>query len=224
MITFWCLQFGVSFSEAEKRIGVDPGYCLVNENSLVGVIVMKAPGIKAVAVPSIQTQANCYSVEDFVLHSLLEFQPEPWGLPSFEDWVINALPIEGLLQKGFLCEVADDGPSSLANQVSGVYFGWAKLNMDEILKVVVGIRWKWDSCSTRRLIQPLLIGKSNKFVSDKHSQVLLVGFIRGLRDKMLINIELVEEDKLIACKALDLPIFVQSYEELSVLKIIAPGK
>ncbi|KAF6151744.1 hypothetical protein GIB67_002027 [Kingdonia uniflora] len=123
-------------------------------------------------------------------------------------------------------ENIDDGPSSLADQVSGVYFGWAKLNMDEILKVVVGIGWKWDSCTTRRLIQPLQIGKSNKSVFDKHFQVLLVGFIRGLRDKAkkLINIELVEEDKLIACKALDLPIFVQSYQELSVLKIIAPGK
>ncbi|KAF6166435.1 hypothetical protein GIB67_034986 [Kingdonia uniflora] len=53
--------------------------------------------------------------------------------------VMNALPIEGLLQKGFLCEVADDGPFSLADQVSGVYFGWEKLNTDEILKVVVGI-------------------------------------------------------------------------------------
>ncbi|KAF6151946.1 hypothetical protein GIB67_010520 [Kingdonia uniflora] len=134
----------------------------------------KAAGMKVVVVLSIQTQADRYSVVDFVLHSLLEFQPEPWGLPAFEDY---------------------DGPSSLADQVSGVYFGWAKLNMDEIIKVVVGIGWKWDSCITRRLIA-----------------------------KKLINIELVEEDKLIACKALDLPIFVQSYEELSVLKLIDPGK
>ncbi|KAF6136932.1 hypothetical protein GIB67_025766, partial [Kingdonia uniflora] len=191
------------FLEAAKRIGVDPGYCLVIEDSLVGVMAAKAAGMKVVVVPSVQTQADRYSVTDFVLLLLLEFQPEPWGLPAFEDWVMNALPIEpmhvkGLLQKGFLLEVADDVPSSLADQVSKVCFGWAKLNTDEILKVVVGIGWKWDSCTTRRLIQPLLIGKSNKFVSD-HFQVLLVGFIRGLRDKekKLIDIELVEEDKLI---------------------------
>ncbi|KAF6168047.1 hypothetical protein GIB67_011432 [Kingdonia uniflora] len=109
------------------------------ERLRVGVMVAKAAGMKVVAVSSIQTQANPLFRSGFYASFILEFQPEPWGLSAFEDWVMNALPIEGLLQKGFLCEVADDGPSSLADQVSGIYFGWVKLNTDEILKVVVGI-------------------------------------------------------------------------------------
>ncbi|KAF6165360.1 hypothetical protein GIB67_018804 [Kingdonia uniflora] len=128
---------------------------------LVGVMAAKAAEMKVVAVPSIQTQAD----------------------PLFRSgfWMMNALPIEGLLQKGFLCEVTelilqllkimeniDDGPSSLADQVYGVYFRWAKLNTDEILKVVVGIGWKWDSCTTRRLIcLCMFIGYACNYFGDR---------------------------------------------------------
>lgn len=52
----------------------------------VGVAAAKAAGMKVVAVPSIVTQANSYSA-DCVLHSLLEFRPESWGLPEFKDCI-----------------------------------------------------------------------------------------------------------------------------------------
>lgn len=40
--------------------------------------------MKVVAVPS-RGEIECSSLADKVLNSLLEFQPEFWGLPPFED-------------------------------------------------------------------------------------------------------------------------------------------
>jgi hypothetical protein len=51
----------------------------------VGVKGAKASGAKAVAVPSLQNQRNHYYIADVILYSLLDFQPEMWGLPPFED-------------------------------------------------------------------------------------------------------------------------------------------
>lgn len=41
--------------------------------------------MNVVAVPSLQNESDSYSIADSILHSLLEFQPEQWGLPRFED-------------------------------------------------------------------------------------------------------------------------------------------
>ncbi|RVW25831.1 Bifunctional riboflavin kinase/FMN phosphatase [Vitis vinifera] len=99
------------FLEAAKRMGVDAAHCLVIEDSLVGVRAANAAGMKVAAVPS-QSKADYASIADSVLHSLLEFQPELWDLPPFEDWVDSALPIEpiyasGLFSNGFLCEAEE---------------------------------------------------------------------------------------------------------------------
>ncbi|KAG0491196.1 hypothetical protein HPP92_008059 [Vanilla planifolia] len=51
----------------------------------VGVKVAKH-GATVVAVPSLQNQIERYSVADHILHSLLDFQPELWGLPALDDW------------------------------------------------------------------------------------------------------------------------------------------
>jgi len=73
------------FLLAAKRLGVDASHCLVIEDSMVGVKASKSAKIKVVAVPSVITQIDEYSIADSVIHSLLEFQPQLWGLPSFED-------------------------------------------------------------------------------------------------------------------------------------------
>jgi hypothetical protein len=51
----------------------------------VGVKGAKASGAKAVAVPSLQSQRKHYNIADIILYSLLDFDPELWGLPPFED-------------------------------------------------------------------------------------------------------------------------------------------
>lgn len=53
------------------------------------------------AVPSIPIEIDAYSIADSVIHSLLEFQPELWGLPPFGDcmsfptFLINSFHIHG---------------------------------------------------------------------------------------------------------------------------------
>lgn len=104
-------KFCFRFQEAAKRMGIsDPTDCLVIEDSgytgfelvlwclmvcciswliigmwyRVGVQAAKAAGMNVVAVPS-RTESRKVSIADTILHSLLEFQPELWGLPPFED-------------------------------------------------------------------------------------------------------------------------------------------
>jgi len=50
----------------------------------VGVKAANAAKMKVVAVPS-RREADCNGLANAVLHSLLEFQPELWGLPPFDD-------------------------------------------------------------------------------------------------------------------------------------------
>ncbi|KAL5731189.1 hypothetical protein ACHQM5_003944 [Ranunculus cassubicifolius] len=201
------------FLEAAKRIGIDPAHCLVIEDSVVGVMAAKAAGMKVVAVPSLKAQADTYSSADYVLHSLLEFQPELLGLPAFDDWVGNALPIEplyvkGRVRKGVMCEVSDDGPNALPDQASGIFFGWAKLQTHGISKVVVEIGWQGHSWAAKRIIKPHFFGELGKCVSGEKIQIVLVGYIRALNQEVSeMESDVVEEDRSIACEALDLPNF-----------------
>ncbi|KAK1415193.1 hypothetical protein QVD17_30966 [Tagetes erecta] len=102
------------FLEAASRMGVDASCCLVIEDSLVGIKAGKAAHMQVVAVPSIQTESDQYSIADYVIHSFLDFQPQLWGLPPFDDWVMKALPIDpihfkGSYKNGFLEEVSGYG-------------------------------------------------------------------------------------------------------------------
>ncbi|XP_020535604.1 bifunctional riboflavin kinase/FMN phosphatase [Jatropha curcas] len=199
------------FIEAARRMGVDAAKCLVIEDSLVGVKAAKAAKMKVVAVPS-QSEADCSLLADSVLHSLLEFQPEIWGLPPFDDWVDSALPIEPiylsiLYKNGSISEVtgtmAGGGESGLPCQVSGLYFGWTQSGVHGILKVLVGIGGDHCSCSAKRNIQICTIDEKNDDVCDEQMQLVLVGYIRKLDSK-----EVDEEDMSIASCSLDKPIFI----------------
>ncbi|KAK9150513.1 hypothetical protein Syun_008822 [Stephania yunnanensis] len=171
--------------------------------------------MNVIAVPSLQALADRYDIADSVLHSLLEFQPEHWGLPAFEDWMGNALMIEPLYAKGQIHEgllYADaDDQNALPDQISGVFFGWAKLDRHRVSKVVVSIEWRHDSCTMKRIIKPCLIGKLNKDANGQRLELLLVGYIKELSRKENASKELYisEEEKFVASEALDLPIFSQ---------------
>lgn len=205
------------FLEAAKQMVVDPVHCLVIEDSLIGVKAAKAAGMKVVAVPSLQNAADQYSHADSILHSLLELQPELWGLQPFDDWVDKALPIDdpfhlkGWYSKGLLCQSKESEESALPDQVFGLFFGWAKFDAHEIFKVVASIGWDYGCCTCKRKIHIHLLEVSNGHICDQQVQILLVGYIRGLtnEENKAIDIKIPEEDKSVARVSLDLPEFTR---------------
>ncbi|KAK1412338.1 hypothetical protein QVD17_33508 [Tagetes erecta] len=194
------------FLEAASRMGVDASCCLVIEDSLVGIKAGKAAHMQVVAVPSIQTESDQYSIADYVIHSFLDFQPQLWGLPPFDDWVMKALPIDpihfkGSYKNGFLEEVSDDdGASDIPGQAWGVYFGWVDCDSHERSKIVVSIRWDSNCGSFKRNIQACFINEYNEQICDQQIEVTLVGYIRGFQTQQnpLSDAQILDDDKSIA--------------------------
>ncbi|ONK69015.1 uncharacterized protein A4U43_C05F18390 [Asparagus officinalis] len=210
------------FLEAAKRLGLDASNCLVIEDSPVGVRAAKASGANVVAVPSLQNQDDHYLIANCVLHSLLEFKPDLWGLPAFSDWVQNALPIDPLCIRGLIDEgiaqgactalsiVAEESSlASLPDQVSGVFLGWARLQIQGIFKVAATIGWDLSSGTSKREIKPCLFGDINNCEPMEQFQMMFVGYIRELPSEADTSeaLALHEEDEKIAQAALDLPVF-----------------
>ncbi|XP_020098102.1 bifunctional riboflavin kinase/FMN phosphatase-like [Ananas comosus] len=213
------------FLEAAKRLGADSSSCLVIEDSVVGVRAAKASGAKVVAVPSLQSQVENYSIANSVLHSLLEFQPELWGLPPFEDWVQNTLPIEPLLVRDLFGEVVSDAIlsvntencscESLPDQLWGVLFGWAKLEKHGTYKMVASIGWDLSLGIPKRVMRLSLLDPIENFKGEL-LHLLLVGYIRKLQNEenMSEALKISEEDESIARAALDLPVFAHHANNL----------
>ncbi|THU72256.1 hypothetical protein C4D60_Mb04t10180 [Musa balbisiana] len=176
------------FLEAAKRLGVDISKCLVIEDSLVGVRGAKDAGAKVVAVPSLQGQDENYSIANCLLHTLLEFQPELWGLPAFEDDT-------GLYE-------------FIPHQVWGVFIGWANIEMHGIYKVVVCIGWDTSSGAAKRVILPYLIDHTESHKNER-LHLFIVGYVRKLQNEGTMSeaLRVFEEDVNIARAALDIPVF-----------------
>uniref|UniRef100_A0A7C9AJP3 Riboflavin kinase n=1 Tax=Opuntia streptacantha TaxID=393608 RepID=A0A7C9AJP3_OPUST len=201
------------FLEGAKRMAVDSSECLVIEDSLIGVKAAKAAGMKVVVVPS-QSEADSAALADFVLHSLLEFQPELWGLPKFDDWVDKALPVDpiffdGQVIDGFLadCSEEDDSPNVLPDQVCGVFFGWAVSSPGDF-KVVASIGREFSSAFQTKIQLCSTDGRVEHLSADR-MHFALVGYIRGFSSKgsKHLNSDISENDVSIAKSALELPIF-----------------
>ncbi|KAL5989639.1 hypothetical protein ACLOJK_010532 [Asimina triloba] len=191
------------FLEAAKRMDVDAASCLVIEDSLPGINAAKAAGMKVVAVTSPLTQAKCFSVAHCILHSLLEFQPEKWSLPAFDDWLQNALPIETL-------HIKDQASNeSLPDQVAGVYFGWAEIGTYGTFKMVVTIGWNLYLGIAKRVIRPCILHVLDKDASGEQAELWIVGYVQKLHSKenIMAALEISQEDKSTAEAALDLPTF-----------------
>ncbi|WMV39322.1 hypothetical protein MTR67_032707 [Solanum verrucosum] len=201
------------FLEAAKQMGADAAQCLVIEDSVIGVKAGKAAGMKVVAVPSFHSEFDQYTIADSVLRSLLDLKPEVWGLPPFEDWVDNALLVEpvhfrGLYKNGLLHDFADDGPSTLPDQVFGVYFGWAKPEAYKFIKIVLGVGWGHGCCSSKRKMQACIVDSSDEQIQPGKMEVVIAGYIRRSHDEGKSDkIEILEEDKSIANAALNLSEF-----------------
>jgi pseudouridine-5'-monophosphatase len=71
------------FLVAARRLGVAPADCLVFEDSPFGVTAAKAAGMYALAVPDSAMDPEKYTHANGRLGSLLEFEPQAWGLPAF---------------------------------------------------------------------------------------------------------------------------------------------
>nr|GFA48277.1 bifunctional riboflavin kinase/FMN phosphatase-like [Tanacetum cinerariifolium] len=200
-------------------MGVDASCCLVIEDSFVGIKAGKAANMQVVAVPSVQSESDEFSIADYVIHSFLDFQPETWGLPPLNDWVMKALPIEpiqfkGSYRNGYLQENSDNGASDLPGQVWGVYFGWVDGHSQERLKVVVSIRWDHSCGSFRRNIQACFINGTDGPLGDETMEIALIGYIRGFRTKQIssTDVQILDQDKSIAEACLNLPAY--SYNQV----------
>ncbi|KAL5989640.1 hypothetical protein ACLOJK_010533 [Asimina triloba] len=153
------------FLEAAKRMDADAAHCLVIEDSLPGVSAAKAAGMMVVAVTSPLTKDEHFSVAHCIQHSILEFQPEKWGLPKFDDYQASN--------------------ESLPDQVVGVYFGWAKIGTYGIFKMVVSIAWDLYPDIAKRVIQPYMLQELGKDVCSEQLELWIVGYIRQLHSEVL---------------------------------------
>ncbi|KAL5151733.1 Bifunctional riboflavin kinase/FMN phosphatase [Glycine soja] len=180
--------------------------------SLVGVKAANAAKMKIVAVPS-RREADCHGLANVVLHSLLEFQPELWGLPPFDDWLDNTLPIDpihlsGLYVSGCLEEATENATLVFPDQAVGLYFGWAKVDTDGNFKILVSINIDF-SCVGYKRIHVYLIDANSDLKHKQKMQIHLVGYIRAWDNKEFTSTELekLEEYKSIARASLYLPSF-----------------
>ncbi|KAJ8759176.1 hypothetical protein K2173_004183 [Erythroxylum novogranatense] len=211
------------FLEAAKRLNLEPSTCLVIEDSLPGVMGGKAASMEVVAVPSIPKQSHLYTAADKVINSLLDFHPQNWGLPPFEDWIEGTLPIEpwhigGPVIKGYgrgskvlgipTANLSTEGYSALLSEhPSGVYFGWAGLSTRGVYKMVMSIGWNPYFNNTEKTIEPWLLHEFEEDFYGEELRLVIVGYIRPEANfpSLEILISSIQEDGRIAERALALP-------------------
>ncbi|XP_028775356.1 (DL)-glycerol-3-phosphatase 2 [Neltuma alba] len=76
------------FLTAAKRFEggpIDPRHILVFEDAPSGVLAAKNAGMSVVMVPDPRLDKSFHDTADQVLNTLLDFNPNDWGLPPFED-------------------------------------------------------------------------------------------------------------------------------------------
>ncbi|XP_039064689.1 bifunctional riboflavin kinase/FMN phosphatase-like [Hibiscus syriacus] len=214
------------FLEAAKRLNREPSSCLVIEDSIPGVTAGKVAGMEVVAVSSVPKQTDLYTpVADEVINSLLDLQPEKWGLPPFPDWIEGTLPTEpwyigGPVIKGFgrgskvlgiptANLSTEDHLSLLSEHPSGVYFGWAGLSTRGVYKMVMSVGWNPCFNNTEKTIEPWLLHEFNEDFYGEELRLLIVGYIRPEVNFSSLEslIAKIHEDRRIAEKALDLPLY-----------------
>lgn len=215
------------FVEAAKRLNANPASCLVVEDSPHGVTAAKAAGMEVIAVPSLPTKTArpLYAHADHILSSLLDLELERWGLPPFQDWIGRALPIPawrvgGSVIKGYgrgskilgiptanLPTAAFSG--ALAEQVCGVYLGWAGLADKGVYKMVMSVGWNPYFDNAEKTVEPWLLHEFPDDFYGEELRLVVVGYIRAEANFPSVEslIERIREDGNIAGTALDLPPF-----------------
>ncbi|KAL2650444.1 hypothetical protein R1flu_018572 [Riccia fluitans] len=215
------------FLEAAKRLKAEPSSCLVIEDAPVGVIAAKAAGMKVVAIPSLPTKSarELYSTADHILSSLLDLRPEIWGLPPFQDWIQDTLPMDpwyicGTVIKGYgrgskvLGIPTANLPtaafaSQLAGHVCGIYLGWAALAGRGIFKMVMSVGWNPYFDNSEKTVEPWLLHEFPEDFYGEELKLIVVGYIRPEANFPSLEalIERIHEDGRIAKKALDAEVY-----------------
>ncbi|KAI4320218.1 hypothetical protein MLD38_033723 [Melastoma candidum] len=213
------------FLAAAKGLELEPSKTMVIEDSLPGVMAGKAAGMEVVAVPSLPKQNHLYTSADVVINSLLDLRPEIWGLPPFQDWVEDTLPIEpwhigGPVIKGFgrgskvlgipTANLSTDGYSELLSEhPSGVFFGWAALSSRGVYKMVMSIGWNPYFNNKEKTIEPWLLHEFEEDFYGEELRLVIVGYIRPEANFPSLEalVEKIHDDRRVAEKALDLPIY-----------------
>ncbi len=77
------------FLLAAQRLGANPETCLVFEDSPAGLEAARRAGMAVVMVPDPDLPRSLFSDADAVLESLLQFEPEAWGLPAYEESITS---------------------------------------------------------------------------------------------------------------------------------------
>ncbi|CAH2078366.1 unnamed protein product [Thlaspi arvense] len=192
-----------------------------------GVLAGKAAGTRVIAVPSLPKQTHLYTSADEVINSLLDIRPEKWGLPPFQDWVENTLPIDpwrigGPVIKGYgrgskvlgiptanlsTKDYADD----LVEHPSGVYFGWAGLATRGVFKMVMSIGWNPYFNNTEKTIEPWLLHDFAEDFYGEELRLIIVGYIRPEANFSSLEslVAKIHEDREVAERALDLPSYAK---------------
>lgn len=65
-----------------KKLNAAPQQCLVFEDSVAGIEAAIAAGMAVVAIPDPALKRELFQQADLVLNSMVEFDPQPWGLPK----------------------------------------------------------------------------------------------------------------------------------------------
>ncbi|KAK4754429.1 hypothetical protein SAY87_002533 [Trapa incisa] len=219
------------FLEAANHLKIEPSSCLVIEDSLPGVTAGKAAGMVVVAVPYLPKQSHLYISADEVINSLLDFRPEKWGLPPFDDWIDGTLPLEpwhigGPVIKGFsrgskvlgipTANLSTDGYTTLLSEhPSGVYFGWAGLSSRGVYKMVMSIGWNPYFNNKEKTIEPWLLHEFGHDFYGEELRLVIAGYIRPEMNFPSLEglIEKIHDDRRIAEKALELPVYSKHRED-----------
>ncbi|KAG0626295.1 hypothetical protein M758_2G117400 [Ceratodon purpureus] len=229
------------FLEAARVLNAEPSKCLVIEDAPAGVLAGKAAGMQVVAVPSMPSKdaRPLYSSADVILSSLLDFQPEVWGLPPLNDRIGGALPMEpwyigGPVIKGFgrgskiLGIPTANLPTSafssqLADHVCGIYIGWAGLSNRGIYKMVMSVGWNPYFDNSEKTVEPWILHDFSEDFYGEELRLIVVGYIRPEANFTTQEdlVEKIHEDGRIAKAALEMKPF-SDYAEDSYLTTPLP--
>ncbi|KAL3146054.1 hypothetical protein ABBQ38_015405 [Trebouxia sp. C0009 RCD-2024] len=191
------------FRQAAAKLGLQPGECLAIEDAPAGVEAAVAAGLRVAVVPSLRDHqaypkplpdapAGCCSV----LPSLLDFKPEQYGLPAFEDLIRGVIPLEpvwklkGKVVKGFGRGSKELGiptanldaaslQGALAEAVTGIYLGWAGIGASkQVYKMVMSIGFNPYYNNTQKTAEPWLLHTFQQDFYDEELRLLVCGYIR----------------------------------------------